>query len=450
MDPDISIIGTGYVGLVTGACFAAERHRVICADIDVDKIAELKRGHIPIYEPHLDELIRKGIGECRLAFTSRVDEAIGGSSLIFIAVGTPSNQDGSTDLRAMTRVADTIARTIHSPKTVVVKSTVPVGTAQAIRAEIASKTHVPVAVLSNPEYLREGHAVRDFMRPDRVVIGADDEEEARPLREIYEAFVPNERILLLDTRSAELSKYASNAFLATKISFINEIAGLAEALGADIELVRRVLGLDPRIGPGHLAPGLGYGGSCFPKDMQSLLHTGRASGTPTNVLDAVEQVNAQRPVRLFQKILDHFRGRLADRRIALWGLAFKPGTDDMRDAPSLRLVDSLLRAGAHVVAYDPVAASRARSVLDGRIEYAQDQYDCVACADALVLVTEWEQFKFPEWERLRTSMSGRIIFDGRNLYSPDLVTSEGFAYAGIGRARRDQLPPRATPADVSA
>ena len=436
---EIGVIGTGYVGLVTGACLAAQGHRVVCVDIDTEKVTGLRHGQVPIHEPRLEAMVRDGLGAHRLVFTSHLPEAVRSASVLFIAVGTPPREDGSADTRAVVQVADAIARAMHSSKTVVIKSTVPVGTAQTVRATIANRTRVPFTVLSNPEFLREGHAVQDFLSPSRVIVGADREEDATPLRDLYLAFVPHERILVLDTRSAELSKYASNAFLATKISFINEIAALSEAVGANVEMVRRAVGLDPRIGPGHLSPGLGYGGSCLPKDLGALLSTGKESGAPLDLLAAVHRINSVQPARFFQKIHAYFQGSLAGKRIAVWGLAFKGGTDDVRHSPSLELIDLLRGAGAYVVAYDPAATARAIQAINGLIEYADDMYECARGADALVIATDWSDFLAPDWARLREAINTRVIFDGRNVYDPSLVAEEGFVYSGIGQGQEPRI-----------
>ena len=430
----IGVIGAGYVGLVTGACLAELGHYVTCADIDLPKIQALELCKMPYYEEGLEDLVRRGLGQRRLNFTADIAGAIQKSEVIFIAVGTPPNDDGSPDVRALYQVVDTIAREMRGPATVVIKSTVPVGTAQKVRSAIAAEVDFPIAVLSNPEFLREGRSIEDFMYPSRVVIGADKREQATLLHEIYADFVPEDRILVLDNRSAEMSKYASNAFLATKISFVNEMADLCEALGADVELVRRVVGMDPRIGHGHLAPGIGYGGSCLPKDVQAVLHMAEEAGRPLDLLSAVQQINAERPDRLVQQMRDYFGGNLAGRRIAIWGLAFKPGTDDVRGAPSLSIISLLLRAGAEVIAYDPGANDKVRATLNGLIQYASDQYECIEKADALVVATEWEQFRHPDWGRLALAMKAPVIFDGRNIYDPEDMASKGFAYFGVGRS----------------
>ena len=438
---NISVIGTGYVGLVTGACLASKGQKVVCADIDATKIDLLNQGVIPLYELGLEGLVTEGMSAGRLSFTTDVAGAVQGSSMVFLAVGTPPSEDGSADTRALFQVADTITGSMRTRTTVVLKRTVPVGTAQKVRAAIAKKTDVPFAVLNNPEFLREGHAVEDFMAPSRVVIGADgDAEDAELLRRLYKDFAPEDRILTLDTRSAEMSKYVSNAFLATKISFINEMANLCDALGADVELVRDVTGLDPRIGSPYLSPGIGYGGSCFPKDVQAILHMSEEARSPTHLLDAVHKVNVAQPGRIVRSMIEFFDGSLLGRRVAMWGLAFKPDTDDIRGAPSLAVINLLLNAGAEVAAFDPSASTRAKSVLNGQIQYASDKYQCLQGADALVLATEWEQFKDPDWAFIRDAMRTPVVFDGRNIYNPASLAAEGFSYFGIGRGgdgRRD-------------
>ncbi len=438
---NIGVIGTGYVGLMTGAGFGSLGHRVACADNDADKIAALQKGVVPWYEPGLAELVRETRDAGRLKFTTDVRDTVRSSSIVFVAVGTPPNDDGSADTRSVLRVAREIGAAVLEPTTVVVRSTVPVGTTQAVASVIEEQAGFPCPVLSNPEFFREGRAIEDFRQPSRVVIGADREEDAENLRRLYLDVADADRILTLDTRSAEMSKYASNAFLATKISFINEIANLCEALGADVERVREVMGLDPRIGPAHLAPGVGYGGSCLPKDTQAVAHMGAQAGTPMTLVEAVHQVNSAQVGHLVERIRACFNGDLREKRIAVWGLSFKPDTDDLRDAPALALIDLLLDEGAEVVAYDPSAQAGARALMDGLIEHAHDEYACVRGADALVLVTEWEQFRRPDWRRVRTLMNTPIVFDGRNIYDPQTLARAGLKHHGIGRPerRRDVL-----------
>jgi UDPglucose 6-dehydrogenase len=433
---NIAVIGTGYVGLVTGACLANQGHSVVCADIDRNKIASLRRGVVTAYEAGLEGMVSKGLHQGTLRFTTDVGEAADSSDVVFIAVGTPPRANGEPNTDAVFAVAETIALSMRAPKTIVVKSTVPVGTTRAVQAAIASKTEVPFGAVSNPEFLREGRAVQDFIAPSRVVIGSDTPGAHQPLYDVYRGFVPEERILVIDSRSAEMGKYASNAFLATRVSFINEVANLCEALGADAELVRRVAGLDPRIGLGYFAPGVGYGGSCLPKDVEALLDMGTRTGVSMNVMAAVQHVNGGQPKRLLEKVLGHFDGTIEGRRIAVWGLAFKPGTDDVRSAPSLALIDLLTQQGAAVVAYDPEATTQAKAALNGRVEYARDQYECVVGADALVLVTEWDHFRTPDWRLMRRLMKSPAIFDGRNIYDPQTVADEGFTYHSMGRGLR--------------
>ena len=443
---NISVVGTGYVGLVTGACLADLGHSVMCADVDADKIAALRKSRIPLYEPGLDELVGRAVAAGTLGFTTDVSGAVRESSMVFIAVGTPASENGSADTRALFQVADTIGQAMESHKTVVLKSTVPIGSAQNVRTAIALKTDSTFSVLSNPEFLREGHSVEDFMGPSRVVIGTDeDRTAAEPLYQLYSAFVPSDRIVVLDTRTAEMSKYVSNAFLATKISFINEMANLCDDIGADIEQVRQVLGLDPRIGLQYLSPGIGYGGSCFPKDVQAIMHTADAAGTPLSLLKSVHQINETQPDRLVRKVFDYFGNDVAGRRIAVWGLAFKPGTDDVRGSRSLALIHALVRAGANIVAYDPTANARAKESLDGLVQYATDPYECVRGSDALIVATEWDEFRSPDWGVIRRDMRTPAVFDGRNLYDPRSIANEGFAYFGVGRGKELAATPSEAP-----
>ena len=433
--------GTGYVGLVTGACLAEVGNDVLCLDVDRDKIELLDRGGVPIHEPGLPEMIRRNVAAQRLRFTTDVDAAVRHGTMQFIAVGTPPDEDGSADMTHVIAAARAIGERMADYKVVVDKSTVPVGTADRVRETIAAElarrgAQVPFAVVSNPEFLKEGAAIDDFMRPDRVVIGADDERAIMLLRAVYAPFQRNhERLLVMDPRSAELTKYAANAMLATRISFMNELANLAEALGADIEDVRRGIGSDPRIGYHFLYPGAGYGGSCFPKDVRALQFTARAHEQPLRILAAVETVNEAQKSRLVAKVTGRLGADLAGRRIAVWGLAFKPNTDDMREAPARTIVSGLVERGAAVVAYDPVAMNEARRAfaeLPG-VTFAASPLDAVDGADALLVITEWQEFRSPDFAELRRRLRQPLVFDGRNLYDPDLARAAGLEYFGIGR-----------------
>ena len=439
----VTIFGTGYVGLVTGTCLAEVGTDVICVDVDADKIARLERGEIPIYEPGLEPLVRDNHASGTLKFTTDAASAIAHAQVIFIAVGTPPDEDGSADLSHVLTVARTIGSTLSRYAVVVNKSTVPVGTADAVRQAIADALaarggDIPFDVVSNPEFLKEGDAVQDCLRPDRIVIGADSARAIELLKNLYAPFNRNhERIVLMDVRSAELTKYAANAMLATKISFMNEIANIAEQVGADVEQVRRGIGSDPRIGYHFIYPGAGYGGSCFPKDVKALEFTARQHGHEPRLLNAVEAVNATQKKKLFALLDGHFGGKLAGRTIALWGLAFKPNTDDMREAPSRTLIEQLWEAGACVRAYDPEAGAEAARIYGQRenLVLCDDAYAALDGADALVIVTEWKMFRSPDFERIKARLRQPVIFDGRNLFEPKAVEATGFAYYGIGRGR---------------
>jgi UDPglucose 6-dehydrogenase len=438
----ITMTGTGYVGLVTGACMAEVGNDVLCLDVDRGKIDVLKQGGVPIHEPGLLEMIRRNVAAHRLHFTTDVDAAVQHGTLQFIAVGTPPDEDGSADMSHVLTAARAIGERMNDYKVVVDKSTVPVGTADRVRGTIAAELErrgakVPFAVVSNPEFLKEGAAIEDFMRPDRVVIGADDERAIMLLRSVYAPFQRNhERLLVMDVRSAELTKYAANAMLATRISFMNELANLAEALGADIEHVRQGIGSDPRIGYHFLYPGAGYGGSCFPKDVRALQFTAREHKQPLRILAAVQAVNDAQKSRLVAKVVARLGADLSRRRIAVWGLAFKPNTDDMREAPSRTIVRSLVERGAQVAAYDPVAMEEAQRVFGSThaITFAGSPLEAVEGADALVVITEWQEFRSPDFAELKRLLKEPLIFDGRNLYDPELVRSAGLEYFGIGRA----------------
>jgi UDPglucose 6-dehydrogenase len=437
----ITIVGTGYVGLVTGACMAEVGNDVLCLDVDERKIRTLNEGGIPIYEPGLLELVRRNRAVGRLHFTTDVEQAVSYGLVQMIAVGTPPGEDGSADLQHVVAAARNIGRHMKDFRLVVDKSTVPVGTSDKVSAAIADELkkrgiQVPFSVVANPEFLKEGAAVEDFMRPDRVVIGCDDEDATALMRELYAPFQRNhERLIVMDRRSAELTKYAANAMLATRISFMNELANLAERLGADIEHVRKGMGSDPRIGYHFLYPGVGYGGSCFPKDVQALMRTAADAGAQLPILEAVERVNKDQKHVLARKIEQRFGASLAGRRFALWGLAFKPNTDDMREAPSRVLIEDLLSRGATVTAYDPVAMPEAREVLANLkgVSYADSPMSAVDGADALAIVTEWQEFRSPDFDALRQRLKTPAIFDGRNLYDPAQVRRHGLEYYGIGR-----------------
>ena len=435
----ITVIGTGYVGLVTGACLAEYGNDVLCLDLDQRKIDLLRAGGIPIYEPGLDDVVARNVEAGRLRFSTNIEESVAHGTVQFIAVGTPPGEDGSADLQYVTAAARNVGKYMTDYKVVVDKSTVPVGTAEkvagAINEELAKRgITVPFGVVSNPEFLKEGAAVNDFMRPDRIVVGAEDERAIRIMRSIYQPFQRNhERMLVMDIRSAELTKYAANAMLATRISFMNELANLAEKLGADIELVRKGIGSDPRIGYGFLYPGCGYGGSCFPKDVKALRRTAAEYGMDLQVLGAVESVNDLQKERLLQKVVDRFGEDLRGRRFALWGLAFKPKTDDMREAPSLVIIDGLLARGATVCAFDPVAMDEARHVLADRIDFARGPMETLDAADALLIVTEWKEFQCPDFEKIAATLKQPVVLDGRNLYDPAMVREYGIDYDAIGR-----------------
>jgi UDPglucose 6-dehydrogenase len=433
----IAVIGTGYVGLVAGAGFSDMGSDVVCADIDASKVAMLKRGEIPIYEPGLDKLIGHNVKEGRLSFTTDVPAAVAGAEVIFLAVGTPPRADGSADLSYILQAAETTVRALTGWAVIVTKSTVPVGTGDKIE-EIARKhARCECAVASNPEFLKEGDAVTDFMKPDRVIVGTGDARAIATLQALYAPFTrSSDRMLVMDRRSAELTKYAANSMLATRISFMNDLANLCDVVGADIELVRKGMGSDARIGTKFLYAGVGFGGSCFPKDLRAAINTGKEAGVPLAVLDAVMESNERQKHRLCEDIGRYFHGNLTGKRIALWGLAFKPGTDDVREAAALVLAEDLLAAGAEVVATDPVAISTARKVLGDRVRYVESNYACAEGADALALITEWRDYRRPNFGRLASVMRGKVVFDGRNIWEPADVRAAGFTYFGIGRGKR--------------
>lgn len=435
----ISVIGTGYVGLVSGTCIAETGVDVACVDIDENKIKRLKNGEIPIYEPGLQEIFNKNKEKGRLWFTTSIEESLKNTDAIFIAVGTPPDEDGSADLKYVLGVAAEIGRHIDHYMVVITKSTVPVGTSQKVKATILKELElrgvdVPFDVASNPEFLKEGNAVEDFLRPDRIVVGVESEKAKKVIKKLYKPFLLNGHpILFMDILSSEMTKYAANSMLATKISFMNEIANLCELVGANVDDVRKGIGSDPRIGNKFIYPGTGYGGSCFPKDVQALIRTADNMGFSLDVLKAVERVNNRQKSVLVSKIKQHFNGQLKGLKFAVWGLAFKPKTDDMREAPSLVIIDALLSEGAEVSAYDPVAMDEGKRILGNKINYANDEYDACIDADALVLVTEWPEFRLPNFRVLGKLLKSKTIFDGRNIYDPDEMKDMNFSYYSIGR-----------------
>jgi len=430
----IAVIGSGYVGLVVGACFAETGNDVICVDKDAAKIRALKQGVIPIYEPGLEELVRRNRIEHRLAFTTDLVDAVKRSEVIFIAVGTPTDEDGGADLQHVLGAARDIARAMNGYKVIVDKSTVPAGTSELVTAAIRRETSHPFGVVSNPEFLKQGAAVEDFLKPDRVVIGATDQRAADIMTELYRPFTrTGAPIMVMDCASAELCKYAANAMLATRISFMNEIANVCERFGADVDKVRKAVASDRRIGPAFLFPGVGYGGSCFPKDVKAIVKFSADKKYRFKILEAVEDVNEQQKLRLLAKIDAHFGKSLKGRTLAVWGLAFKPRTDDMREAPAIPIVNGLLKRGAKVRAFDPEARATARRVFGKRIQYTSHAYDALSKADALLIVTEWNEFREPDFARIKRLMKQPVIFDGRNIYDPQQIRALGFTYSSIGR-----------------
>jgi UDPglucose 6-dehydrogenase len=429
----IAVIGTGYVGLVAGACFAESGNDVICVDKDGAKIRTLRAGRMPIYEPGLEELVRRNRHENRLTFTTTLPKAIRGSTIVFVAVGTPQGEDGSADLQHVLEVAREVARAMNGYKVIVNKSTVPVGTAARVREVIRRETTHPFSVVSNPEFLKQGAAIDDFMKPDRVVIGAEDPRAREIMQELYAPFTrTGAPIMMMDCASAELTKYAANAMLATRISFMNEVANVCEAVGADVDEVRRAIGSDTRIGTSFLFPGVGYGGSCFPKDVKAMIHFASQKDYDFRILRAVEEVNSAQKTRLAIKMRSHF-GTLKGRTIAVWGLAFKPRTDDMREAPSIPLIKMLLAEGADVQAYDPEATRVAKGIFGNKVTFATKNYEALKGADGLAIVTEWSEFRRPDFEKMRKLMRSPVIFDGRNLFEPEQMKQSGFTYYSIGR-----------------
>ena len=435
----ISVVGTGYVGLVSGTCFAETGVNVVCVDIDKKKIEKLNNGFIPIYEPGLEDLFKRNVEKGRLSFTTNLKDSLVDSDAVFIAVGTPPDEDGSADLKYVLGVAGEIGRYIDHYMVVVTKSTVPVGTSVKVKNAILKELEkrgekIPFDIASNPEFLKEGSAVDDFLKPDRIVVGIESARAEKVMRKLYKPFLLNGHpILFMNLLSSEMTKYAANSMLATKISFINDIANLCEIVGADVDMVRKGIGSDNRIGPKFIYPGTGYGGSCFPKDVQALIKTADEHGHSLEILKAVESVNYRQKSILFNKISKHFSGKLKGKKFAMWGLAFKPKTDDMREAPSLVIIDLLLKAGAEIVAYDPVAMDEGKRILGNKISFAKDEYDACIDADALILVTEWAEFRIPNFRVLEKLLKNKIIFDGRNIYDPEEMREYGYFYYSIGR-----------------
>ena len=439
---NISVIGTGYVGLVVGACLAETGNDVVCADVVKAKIDGLKKNVLPIYEPGLEDLVERNQEDGRLSFTTDIAGAIASADVLFIAVGTPPDEDGSADLQHVLAVAREVGKNMTREIVVVTKSTVPVGTAGKVAAEVAKHARYPFHMCSNPEFLKEGAAVDDFMKPDRVVLGVESEFARNVMSEIYAPFVrTGNPIIFMDIASAEMTKYAANGMLATRISFMNEVANLCERVGANVDMVRRGIGSDSRIGPSFLFPGPGYGGSCFPKDVKALVRTAAEMGMDLKVLGAVEEVNEAQKFRLSEKLRDTLGDDLSGKHFAVWGLAFKPQTDDMRDAPSLTLIDDLLEAGATVCAHDPAAMDEAKHKLGDRISYSETNYDALAGADALVVVTDWNEYRHPDFSRVKALLKRPVIIDGRNLYDPEKMGELGFTYVSIGRRAAEHPAP---------
>lgn len=431
---NIAVVGTGYVGLVTGTCFAETGNHVICVDIDQEKVQKLKDGIVPIYEPHLDVLFERNIRQGRLLFTTDLKSAIDQAQIIFLALPTPPGEDGSADLKYVLGVADELGKIMTDYKVIVDKSTVPVGTAEKVRAAVAKYAKVPFDVVSNPEFLREGFAVDDFLKPDRVVVGTSSARAQKVMEDLYKPFVrQGNPIIFMDERSAELTKYAANAFLAVKITFMNEIANFCEAVGADVDKVRIGIGSDSRIGKRFLFPGIGYGGSCFPKDVQALAKSGQDAGYDFQIIDSVMKVNERQKTTLTDKIKAHYGKDLRGKHFAMWGLAFKPDTDDIREAPALYMIDALLEAGATVTAFDPEAMDNVRKTTGDKVTFATDEYDALNGADALIIATEWALFRTPDFHRVEKALKEKVIFDGRNLYDLDEMKEQGYHYVSVGR-----------------
>ncbi len=433
-----AIVGTGYVGLVTGTCFSEVGVDVTCIDIDEKKIENLKKGILPIYEPGLDEMVNRNVQKKRLHFSTSLQESIQGAEVVFIAVGTPPDEDGSADLKYVLGVAASIGQHMQAPLVVVTKSTVPVTTAEKVRKALQTEldkrgVKIDFYVASNPEFLKEGAAIEDFMKPDRIVVGTDRVEAEEIMKRLYKPFLMNGHpIIFMDIPSAEMTKYAANAMLATKISFMNDIANLCEIMGADVNMVRKGIGSDGRIGTKFIYPGVGYGGSCFPKDVKALIKSAKEHKYDMRILNAVEEVNESQKEVLFNKVKNHFKGDLKGKKFALWGLSFKPKTDDMREAPSLVIIEKLLKEGASIVAYDPVAMHEAQRILGDTISYATDMYDTLNGADALLIVTEWPEFRVPEFKEIDSRLKAKVLFDGRNIFDPLDMKKQGYAYYCIG------------------
>lgn len=430
---NISVIGTGYVGLVTGACFAGSGNNVICVDIDEEKINSLKQGKVPFYEPGLEDIVNKNIKENRLHFTTDLGYAIKNSLVVLIAVGTPPKEDGSADTSAVLEVAKSIGQNLDNYKVIVTKSTVPVGTTELIRDEIKKVAEVEFDVASNPEFLKEGAAVDDFMKPDRVLIGVENDSTADILKELYAPFMRSmDRALVVSIRSSELAKYTANAMLATRISFMNEIANLCEVVGANISEVRVAIGSDVRIGRHFLFPGIGYGGSCFPKDVKALINTGSQYGSELHLCKATDEVNTKQRKHFWNKIQNYFDGKLQGKKVSVWGISFKPKTDDIREAPSLYIIEKLLSEGADVIVHDPAAMANAEKYFGNKVRFADSNYNACEGADALVINTEWNEYRQPDFHRIKETMNGNVIFDGRNLYNPERLEQIGLRYFGVG------------------
>ena len=429
----VAVVGTGYVGLVTGTCFAETGNQVVCVDIDKNKVERMKNGEVPIYEPHLDVIFERNIKQNRLHFTTDLASAVRDAEIIFLALPTPPGEDGSADLSYVLGVAKELGQLITEYKVIVDKSTVPVGTAEKVEAAIKKETDTPFAVVSNPEFLREGFAVDDFLNPDRVVVGTSDSKAIQIMKELYQPFIRDGHpLIIMDEKSAELTKYAANSFLATKITFMNEVANFCEIVGADVDKVREGIGSDSRIGHRFLYPGIGFGGSCFPKDVSALLKSGNEVGYNFSIIDAVLEVNDRQKTKIFDKLINHY-GDLKGKHFALWGLAFKPDTDDIREAPALYLIDKLISAGATVTAFDPEAMDNIKSEIGDKINYASNQYEAVENADALLIATEWSVFRNPDFSALSSSLKEPVIFDGRNLFELQDMKNKGFFYSSIGR-----------------
>ncbi len=430
----IAVIGTGYVGLVTGTCFAETGNQVICVDIDEEKVNQMRKGIIPIYEPHLENLFNRNIKANRLEFTTDLEEGVKDAEIIFLALPTPPGEDGSADLSYILGVAKQLGQIITEYKVIVDKSTVPVGTSEKVEIELSKYAKVDFDVVSNPEFLREGFAVDDFLKPDRVVIGTSSEKAQNIMEQLYKPFVrQGNPILFMDEKSAELTKYAANSFLATKITFMNEVANFCEIVGADVDKVRLGIGSDHRIGKRFLFPGIGYGGSCFPKDVQALVKSGLENKFDLEILNAVMKINESQKTVLMPKIINHFKGNLKDKKIAVWGLAFKPDTDDIREAPALYMIDTLINNGAKISAFDPEAMNNVRTVIGDKIEYGSNEYDVLENADALLICTEWGIFRNPDFNKLNSLLNEKVIFDGRNLFETTEMNSLGYSYHSIGR-----------------